>query len=412
MKVRCVYKELVDIKDLRPHPKHRNKHPKKQIEALANIVRETGWRRCLNISNQSGYLTVGRGRMLMAEYLHEKYPDEGWNMVPVDRQDYDSEAQEYADVQADNAIALWAELDIPAIKLDIKEFPDLKLETLGIEKLQTVAGHTRAGGDDGSDAAAEPIVKRGEVWQLGDHRLMCGDSTKRPDLDKLMDGQGVDMVFTSPPYNVGIKYNGHDDLMPDDQYLRMIEAVVGNCFAVMKDGRLIGWNVGVSPKSKPYQHAVILEYAGFKLFRHIVWKKTGAQIPLWQNSKKKPVARNYLPNYNHEMVYMMVKGQVEHGAATDMPEDLSMDVWDVSQFAAGGNNHPAAFPVHLAEMAIKVMSAPGEIAFEPFCGSGSTIMACEKSGRRCFAMEIDPHYCDVTIARWEKLTGKRAEKVG
>lgn len=356
-------------------------------------------------------MTAGHGRTLVAEFLHEQHPFENWDMVPVERQDYDDDAMEYADVQADNAIALWAELDIDEIKLDIKEFPDLKLEHLGIEKLSMVTGHARSD-DDSVPSEVEMRVESGDIWQLGRHRLMCGDSSNPDQMAGLLDGEFADMVFTSPPYNVGMKYNGYDDKKTISSYMSLMSSIATNCFESMKDGRLIGWNIGVSPKSGPHRHAAMLEECGFRLFRHIVWKKTGAQIPLWQNSTKKPWARNYFPNYNHEMVYMMLKGKtVELGAPTEMPDQLSMDVWDVSQFAAGGNNHPAAFPVHLAEMAIKVMSAPDELALEPFCGSGTTIIACEKTSRICRAMELDPHYCDVSIARWEKYTGQKSTKV-
>jgi DNA modification methylase len=412
MKIHCRYSDLVHISELKPHPKNRNKHPKKQIEAMAKIIRYQGWRRPVTVSNRSGFMTVGHGRVLVAALLHAQYPDEGWERIPVDRQEYESEEQEYADVQADNAIALWAQLDIPAIKLDVKDFPALKLNLLGIEKLQTVDAHTRGEGPDATEPK-DPIAKRGDLWILGDHRIYCGDSTSMTDVSKLVGPDGIDMVFTSPPYNVGIKYNGFDDVQGEAEYMAMMTAVVRNCYAVMKSGRMIAWNVGVSPKSKPHHHGILLEQAGFDLYRHIVWKKAGGgNIPLWSHSKKKPVARNYQPNYGHELVYLMSKGAVEHGAPTDMPDELGMDVWDVSQFGAGGNNHPAASPVHLAQMAIDVMSAPGEVAFEPFGGSGSTMIACEKSGRRCYSMEIDPHYVDVAIHRWEKFTGKRAEKVG
>lgn len=281
-----------------------------------------------------------------------------------------------------------------------------------VEEFFDPSGAPAGGGSDDDVPDNVPsIAKPGDIFQLGEHRLMCGDSTNLFHVERLMDERKADMVFTSPPYNVGIKYNAHNDKMSTDDYTKMILAVMENCFEVMDDGRLIGWNIGVSPKSKPYVHAMMLEDSGFDFYRHIVWKKTGAQIPLWNNSQKKPVARYYMPNYNHELVYMASKGAVVTGGATQMPEALCMDVWDVSQFAAGGNNHPAAFPVHLVEMAMSVMSAPNENVFEPFTGSGSTMIAAEKSNRRFFGIEIDPHYVDVAIARWEKFSGKQARLI-
>ncbi len=150
MKIRCSYTALVNIADLKPHPKNRNKHPKKQIEAMAEIIRFQGWRRPITVSKRSGYMTVGHGRRLVAEHLHRQYPTEGWDVVPVDEQDYDSPAQEYADVQADNAIALWAQLDMDEIKLDVKDFPSLDLKFLGVQGLERIDAHTRF--DPGSAA--------------------------------------------------------------------------------------------------------------------------------------------------------------------------------------------------------------------------------------------------------------------
>jgi len=179
----------------------------------------------------------------------------------------------------------------------------------------------------------------------------------------------------------------------------------------MNEGVMIAWNVGVSPKTKPHHHGIWLEDVGFKMYRHIVWKKTGCQIPLWQNTKKKPNARYYMPNYNHEIIWLFSKGDVVCGDKTTMSEDISMDVWDVSQFSAGGNNHPAAFPVNLASYGIQAMTNSDEITYDPFLGSGSTLIACEKTGRKCYGMEIDPHYCDVIVKRWEEFTGNKAEKL-
>jgi len=141
MNVRCSFDKLVPIDELKPHPKNRNKHPKKQIERLAEIMRETGVRKAIRVSNQSSFITAGHGTLQAAKL-------NGWTEFPVDLQDYDSEEQEYADVQADNAIALQAQLDIPAIKLDIKEMPKLNINLLGIKGIERVAEHTRIANTD------------------------------------------------------------------------------------------------------------------------------------------------------------------------------------------------------------------------------------------------------------------------
>ena len=404
MKFECAHDALVDVHALQPNPKNPNAHPARQIELLAKIISYQGQRSPIVVSNRSGFIVKGHGRLDAVKSL-------GWAQAAVDYQDYENEAQEYADMIADNKIAELAEHDDNAMIDGIKTLGITDFELLGLDGFSLPEVIEPQCDEDEVPAQVDTRSKLGDVWTLGRHRLMCGDSTSIDAVEKLMNGSLADTVFTSPPYNVGIDYNGHDDKMSPDDYANFMRAVMAAIFIVLKQGRIVAWNVGVSPKSAPHKHVNWLEENGFTLYRNIVWKKTGAQIPLWQNSKKKPLARYYLPNYNHEMIYLVSKGDVEKGAPTTMPEELCMDVWDVSQFAAGGNNHPAAFPVHLAEMALSVLTAKEEHAFEPFGGSGTSVIACEKLHRKCFAMEIDPHYCDVILARWEKYTGQKAERV-
>ncbi len=396
---------LVPLKDIKLNPKNRNKHTPEQIDHLARIIKKTGFRRPGTISNRSGFLNCGEGRYLAAKKI-------GMTHMPVMYQDYESEALEYADAIADNALDKQAELDNASILQDVLDLgPEFDFDLLGIPDFKLPEDFDPQSDEDSVPEHVEPKTKLGDLYKLGEHRLLCGDSTSIDAVDRLMYGEKADMVFTSPPYNVGISYNSHDDKMSLDDYADFMKSVMTCAYAILNSGRIIAWNVGVSPKSAPHKHVNWLEESGFTLYRNIVWKKTGCQIPLWQNSKKNPLARYYLPNYNHEMIYLASKGEVEKGGPTEMPEELCMDVWDISQFSAGGNNHPAAFPVHLAEMTVKVLSSKDEIAFEPFGGSGSTLIACEKTKRKCFMMELDPHYCDVIVARWEKYTGKKAELI-
>lgn len=397
MRVRCVYKELVDIKDLRPHPKHRNRHPKKQIEALANIVRETGWRRCLTISNRSGYLTVGRGRMMVAEYLNEKYPDEGWNMVPADRQDYDSEAQEYADVQADNAIALWAELDIPAIKLDIKEFPELKLELLGIEKLQAISGHSRLADDDIPEVVKNSRVRRGEIWQLGRHRLMCGDSTAITDVEKLMAGERADMVFTDPPYGMRLDAEGFKN-MPKAKGTTAhdYKNVIGDHEDFKPE--LINTVLGA------FSYCAEIFLWGADYYAELLPERNDGSWIVWD--KRQEGGTDKLFGSSFELCWSKAKHK----------RDIARVLW-AGYFGMSGEDsktriHPTQKPTKLVEWFFERWGEARTNVVDLFGGSGSTLIACEKTNRRCFMMEIDPHYCEVILTRWEKYTGVMAERIG
>ncbi len=400
--VHCAYDELVKIKDLKPHPQNRNKHPEDQITRLAKIIEYQGIRSPIKVSKRSGFITAGHGRLEAFRRLKIKE-------APVNYQDYDSDEQEYADIQSDNAIASWAELDLSGINSDIGELgPDFDLDLLGIKDFVLDPADKLAPGCDEDEVPdqADTRCKLGDIWTLGQHRLMCGDSTSIDAVEKLMGGEKSDGSFTSPPYNCGIDYNEYDDKKGKEEYLDFINSIISNMFVVTKPGRIIFWNCGSSPKSHAHAHA--LETCGFVLKRQIIWKKTGCQIPLWQNTKKNPVARYYLPNYTHENIFMASSGEIEKGGPTTMDEKLANDVWEISQFSAGGKGHPAAFPVELVELPLLAITNAEENVFEPFGGSGSTLIACEKTNRKCFMMEIDPHYCDIVITRWERYSKGKA----
>ena len=402
MEIKAKDIKIVPVAELRVNKANRNKHPPEQIDRLAKIIEYQGFRSPVIVSNLSGLVVAGHGRLLAAKKL-------GIAQVPVIYQDFENSDQEYAASIADNSVASWSELDLSGINLDLGDLgPDFDIDLLGIKGF-TIDVADKTPGCDEDDVPAppvDPIAKRGDIWQLGRHRLMCGDSTMIDDVEKLMDGDNADGCFTSPPYNCVIKYNQYDDKKEKEDYLEFVTIIISNLFAVMKKGRIIFWNCGSSPKSHAHAHA--LESCGFTLRRQIIWKKTGCQIPLWQNTKKNPVARYYLPNYTHENIFMASTGEIENGEPTTFDEKLANDVWEISQFSAGGKGHPAAFPVELVELPLVATTNENELIFEPFGGSGTTLIACEKTNRKCFMMEIDPHYVDVIVKRFEKYSGQTA----
>jgi glycosidase len=180
MNIRCAHDKIVPISSLNLHPKNRNKHPVEQIKRLAEILKYQGWRYPVKVSLRSGFVTAGHGRIAAAHM-------NGWTDVPVNYQEYESEDQEYADLVADNAIASWAELDLSGINIDIVDFgPDFNIDLLGIDGFTVdVAEH---GSDE--DAVPEPPkvakTKRGELWVLGEHRLLIDDCTVKENVERLM----------------------------------------------------------------------------------------------------------------------------------------------------------------------------------------------------------------------------------
>jgi DNA modification methylase len=428
MKVRCSHDELVNISKLKAHPDNRNDHPQDQIERLAKILEYQGWRYPVKVSNQSGFITSGHGRVLAAKHL-------GWKQVPVNFQDYDNEDQEYSDIVSDNAIASWSELDLSAINADIGDLgPDFDIDLLGIKDFVIEPADKldpQCDEDEVPDALPEPKVVRGEVYVLGKHRLMCGDSTAITDVERLMDGKKADLCFTSPPYGQQRDYGAAKEKVQEwDTLMKDVFSIV----PLNENGQLLV-NLGLIHRDGewvPYWDAWIefMRSAGWKRFGLYVWDQ-GAGMPGDWNGRFAPsfemifhfCKNTKKPEKTKESKHAgQIKGgkgqrgkdgkvkEYSHVGMAIQSHKIADSVIRVNRQAAQerGVNHPAMFPVQLVD---EIFDAwPDGIAFEPFCGSGTTIISSEKKMRPCFAMELDPKYCAIILDRWQKFTGKKAHR--
>lgn len=246
--VYCAYIEMRDPETLVPNPRNPNRHSDKQIALLAKIIQTQGWRAPITISKRSGFVVRGHGRLLAALSL-------GLTDVPVDVQEYESEAAEYADLIADNRIAELSNIDNDLLGqlladtgdfADVTGYSDSDIDRLIGEAESEAAG--KGGGEDDFDAEAEaadikePVTQSGDIWELGNHRLLCGDSTNPDDIKLVMDGQLADMVFTDPPYNVEYvgKTKDHltiqNDKMDEDEFRLFLSEAFVAMAAVLKNG--------------------------------------------------------------------------------------------------------------------------------------------------------------------------------
>jgi DNA modification methylase len=280
--------------------------------------------------------------------------------------------------------------------------------------------------DKPPDTPAPERVKHGETWRCGDHLITCGDSTVA---ESYAIAPAVDFVFTSPPYNVDIDYDIHwDSFKNRDEYLGLIRAVAELFMPLLKPGRVVGWQVGVSPKTAPHRHICILEDLGATLLRSIVWKKGGVGIP---NMARQQFVRKVTQNYVHELIVLLSKGDIEKGSPIPVADAMSCDVVHIA--AAPGTRdiptvshvrsngtlpknrikaHPATFPVALPREFLRLYTEPGEVVLDPFAGAGTTMLACEELGRLFRGVELSPRYVDLALWRWEKAYGKTAQRVG
>lgn len=273
-----------------------------------------------------------------------------------------------------------------------------------IKELQPILTEGLTDEDAVPDVPDEPITKLGDVWILGNHRLMCGDSTNIDAVEKLMDGQKADMVFTSPPYNANTKAGdgdifkskkskklyaeGYSDNLPSNEYIDFTSSILEVCFA-NTDG-FIFWNVSYNAKSKNEYIKQIVNRLDY-LIEQVCWKKTST-IPF-----KGCLMRDWEPIY--------IFSTNKQGLNT---KTVTSNFWQISNTGSQQENHKACFPVALPEKGMSLVNVNSGIILEPFCGSGTTMIAAEKHNRKCYGMELDPKYCDVIVKRWQDFTGKVA----
>lgn len=381
MQIHCLYDRLVKISDLKTHPKNRNVHPRDQIERLAKILKYQGWRYPIKVSNRSGLITSGHGRLEAAKV-------NGWDEVPVNFQDYESDEQEYADLQADNAIASWAELEFSKINSDISDLgPDFDLDLLGIKNFEIDVADKHPGCDeDEVPEKVEPKTKLGDIYKLGNHRLMCGDSTSIDAVEKLMDGQKADMVFTDPPY--GMRLNTDYEKMSERS-----NRVLGNAYKPVAGDEQ---DFDPRPLMALFPDAEEQMWWGADYFYDKL--PPGGSWMVWvkRNENMLDIIGNHfevcwsLQKHKRKVMFKLWSG------VTARNPDFKRE-------------HPTEKPISLITEMLEDGSSPGRSVVDLFGGSGSTLIACEKTNRKCFMMELDPHYCDVIVARWEKYTGQKAE---
>ncbi len=396
--------KTVAVDKLIPYVRNSRTHSDAQIAQIAASIKEFGWTNPILVDAENGII-AGHGRLMAARKL-------GYKEVPVIELKDMTDTQKRAYVIADNQLALNAGWDFSLLSLEVADLKenDFDLDLLGfdpkeLEKLlepEEVEGLTDE--DAVPEVPEEPKTKLGDIYQLGNHRLMCGDSTSIDAVEKLMDGQKADMVFTSPPYNADTKAgdgdiftskkskklysDGYSDNLPSSDYVDFAASILEVCFAYT-DG-FIFWNVSYNAKSKNEYIKQIVNRLDY-LVEQVCWKKSST-IPF-----KGCLMRDWEP------IYIFSTNKQNLNTKT-----VVSNFWQISNTGSQQENHKACFPVELPEKGISLVNVNTGIIFEPFCGSGTTMIAAEKHNRKCYGMELDPKYCDVIVKRWEDFTGKKA----
>ena len=381
----------ISIAELSLDPRNARKHSQRNLDAIAASLLKFGQRKPLVVHR--GVVLAGNGTLEAARSI-------GWTEIEVSEvpDDWDDEtAKAYA--LADNRtaeLAEWDESELAKQLLELVE-QDWDIAELGFEMPQVVETEP-VDEDDVPEAPAEPKTKPGDVWQLGKHRLVCGDSTDVTVFDKLLGEEKVDLVWTDPPYGVSYVGKTKDALTIENDTLNLAEledflrSAFNAIFTATKPGAC--WYVA-APSGNLFQ-AFSIPLSELDVWRHtLVWVKDTLVMG----------RADY--HYRHESIFY---GWTP-GAAHQTPPDRKQDtIWEIKRPKAN-KEHPTMKPVELIERAIQNSSLAGQLVLDAFGGSGSTLIACEQTKRVARLIELDPKYCDVIVTRWENLTGLKAELV-
>jgi len=373
--------EMLPIEELFPYVNNSRTHSDEQVAQVAASIKEFGFTNPVLV-DKDNMIIAGHGRMKAAMRL-------GLTEVPCIRLDHLNDFQKKAYIIADNKLALNAGWDDELLRLELGQLNDdgfdLSLTGFDDDELSKLLIPEQIDGltdeDDVPEVPDEPVTVEGDVWVLGNHRLMCGDSTSIDAVERLMDGQKADMVFTDPPYNIG--YQGvsdkrdkiANDKMADNDFVQFLKDSIMGCETMYV---CCSWQ---------YAHLFrsALEGIARSPKAMIVWDKVNPAQHLDKYFKQHEIIWYYGDFGGHKT--------------------LRGDIWQMKR--QRNTVHPTMKPVELIDMAM-VDQPNKKNVYDGFGGSGSTLISCEKNHRDCYMMELDPKYCDVIIKRWQDFTGKEA----
>ena len=393
--------EIRRLADLKPAPRNARTHSDGQIQQIAASMRKFGFVTPILI-DEANTIIAGHGRALGAKVL-------GWEEGPVIVARGWSEAQKRAYVIADNRIAEKAGWDAELLTLEFAELEAMAfdLDVLGFSELErrVITARGTVGlidPDDVLPSPTEPVTRLGDLWALGDHRVLCGDATSAVDVARLLDGRSPHLMVADGPYGIGYSPAWRDNVVDKQTGKRKTTRATG---LVTNDHRA-DWREAwaLFPGDVAYVfHASLhstevlasLEAVGFEPRSQIIWDK-----------KRLLISRgNY--HWRHEPAWYVVrKGKSAHWQGARDQET----VWAI-EHRKSETGHSTQKPIECMRRPVVNNSAPGDLVYDPFLGSGTTLIACEMEARKCLGLEIEPKYVDVIVQRWEAFTGRKAERV-
>ena len=402
--------ETRKVAELIPYVNNSRTHSDEQVAQIAASIKEFGWTNPILIDEQNSII-AGHGRLMAARKL-------GMDKIPCVEVKNLTEAQKKALIIADNKLALNAGWDNDLLKLELENLQELgfNLDILGFDpdelsallEPEQIEGLTDE--DEAPPVPDEPITKPGDIYQLGKHRLMCGDSTSIDAVDKLMDGQKADICFTSPPYALGTSvalsgntqmknkksaYQTHKD--DSDSWMNLMDGWWSASLSAVSKG----WVVNVQPLAGNKRQ--LMKWINDRANRL-------SDIATWDKGHAAPAMAQGVMASRFEWMLIFGDDDASRVIPCSTWRGTIQSVYEAppqrkNEFAS---IHAATMPVHVPIFVLQDLCNASKSVYEPFCGTGTTMIAAEKTKKQCFAMELDPKYCDVIVKRWEDFTGKKA----
>lgn len=381
--------------ELTPYENNTKVHPPEQIDRIAESIKRFGFQQPIVVDREN-VVIIGHGRLLAAKQLF-------LDSVPVVCADELTEEQAQALRLADNKTneSPWdfGKLEEELAALSIA---GIDMSKFGFEVGEDFIDHTEITEVETPELPEEPKAKRGEIYRLGNHRLMCGDSTNREDVAALINGERADMVFTDPQYNIASDSKNF----------------AADCSKAMENLSNAEWDKGFDIKnvfpvlfdSIKNDVSVYICTSHFLAPEIWSWMKGWADhyyYCVWSKPNPMPSLSKRHWTWNTELICYATRGKHTFNFPA---EGHALSTWTINK-KNGETGHPTEKPVAVPNMAIVHSSKQGDVVLDLFGGSGSTLIACEQTGRKCFMMELDPHYIDVIVKRWEDFTGQKAELI-
>jgi site-specific DNA-methyltransferase (adenine-specific) len=376
----------MDISKIKPYDKNAKKHPEKQIKQVAASIKEFGFNQPV-VVDKNGVLIVGHGRYEAAKLL-------GLKEIPAIEVDL-TEEQANAYRLADNKLNE-SEWDMKLAIEELKGLSEPMLDLTGFSKDLIIEADEQ---DDVIPEDCPPVAQLGDIWQLGNHRVMCGDSTSLEAVEQLMNGMKADCVVTDPPYNTGMEGKPNDEKA---WLSHMFNDKIENWDVFLKD---IFANYFVVTKGDCVFY-VFIDWRRENDIRSEMEKLMDVKNVIVWDKKVHGLGSDYKSTYELCIVGKKGKPEISNRFGLDY-----QDIWRLQREMGRNKNHATAKPVELLEKPIKHASKADDIVLDLFLGSGSTVIACEKLSRICYGMELDPKYVDTIIARYEQFTGNKAIKL-